>query len=45
MKHQLTNKGALYTPRQEIGRVYLAVILSGAAILLMILAEMKFFGS
>jgi hypothetical protein len=45
MKHQLTYKGALYTPRQEIGRIYVAVVLSGAAILLMILAEMKFFGT
>ena len=44
MKHQLTNTGALYIPRQEIGRIYVAVVLGGAAILLMILAEMKFFG-
>ena len=33
------------TPRQETGRVYFVIILSGAAILLMILAEMKFFGT
>ena len=45
MKHQLTYKGALYTPQQEIGRIYVAVVLSAATILLMILAEMKFFGT
>jgi hypothetical protein len=33
------------TPRQETARVYFAMILSGAIILLMILAEMKFFGT
>jgi hypothetical protein len=33
------------TPRQETARVYFAMIVSGATILLMILAEMKFFGT
>jgi hypothetical protein len=45
MKQRFSTPAPLPTLRQEIGRVYVAVILSGAAILLVILAEMKFFGT
>jgi hypothetical protein len=43
MKHQLTKTAA--TPLVENGQIYLAIITGGAIILLMILAEMKFFGT
>jgi hypothetical protein len=33
------------TPQPETGRIYFAIVIGGAAILLMILAEMKFFGT
>ena len=45
MKHQLTIRGSLHTARPEISLIYYAIIAGGAAILLMILAEMKFFGT
>ena len=45
MKHSLTNNGRLYIPRLENSRVFYATIAGGAIILLMILAEMKFFGT
>jgi hypothetical protein len=45
MKYQPTKAISLPTPRLENGRVYLAIISGGAVILLMILAEMKFFGT
>lgn len=45
MKYQPTKAISLPTPRLENGHVYLAIISGGAVILLMILAEMKFFGT
>ena len=45
MKQQFPRLASFPTPQQENGRVYFAMIVSGAAILLMILAEMKFFGT
>jgi len=44
MKHPLTNTGRLYVPLEN-GRIYLAIVSGGAVILLMILAEIKFFGT
>lgn len=45
MKNQPVNIHQLPVPLPEAGRIYLAIIAGGAAILLMILAEMKFFGT
>jgi hypothetical protein len=45
MKHQLTNMGPLHPAQPENGRIYLSIIVGGGIILLMILAEMKFFGT
>ena len=45
MKQRFRTLASVLTSRQEIGRIYVAVVLSGAAILLMMLAEMKFFGT
>jgi hypothetical protein len=44
MNQQLPRLASFSIP-QENGRIYFAIIVSGAAILLMILAEMKFFGT
>jgi len=45
MKRQLEKTSLLPTSVLENSRIYYAIIASGVAILLMILAEMKFFGS
>jgi hypothetical protein len=45
MKQQFPRLAPFPSPQQENGRVYFAMIVSGAIILLMILAEMKFFGT
>jgi hypothetical protein len=45
MNHQPTRINQLPSPLIENGRVYFAIIVGGATILLMILAEMKFFGT
>jgi len=36
---------SIYDPLKENLRIFFAIVASGAAILVMILAEMKFFGS
>ena len=45
MKQQLPGVVPLPAPLQENGRIYFAIIVGGAAILLMILGEMKLFGT
>ena len=45
MKSQPAKLSSLSNPLPETGRIYLAIIVGGVAILLMILAEMKFFGT
>jgi hypothetical protein len=45
MKDQPTKAISLPTPKPENARIYIATIAGGVAILLMILAEMKFFGT
>jgi hypothetical protein len=45
MNHQTTKISRLPSPLTENGGVYFAIIVGGTAILLMILAEMKFFGT
>jgi hypothetical protein len=45
MKQQFSSLTPFPTSRQGNGRIYLATIIGGATILLMILAEMKFFGT
>jgi hypothetical protein len=45
MNHQTTKISQLPPPLIENGRIYFGTIVGGAAILLMILAEMKFFGT
>lgn len=45
MKDQPAKITALPAPLPENGRIYFAIIVGGVIILLMILAEMKFFGT
>lgn len=45
MKHQPIKITPLPEPLPENARIYTAIVAGGAAILLMILAEMKFFGT
>lgn len=45
MKQQPAESPQLLATSPETGRIYFAIVVGGAAILLMILAEMKFFGT
>jgi hypothetical protein len=45
MKDSITKITALPAPLPENGRIYFAIVAGGAAILTMILGEMKFFGT
>jgi hypothetical protein len=45
MKDQPTRSNPLPQPLPENDRIYVAIVAGGAAILLMILTEMKFFGT
>jgi hypothetical protein len=45
MRDSITKTTALAAPLPENGRIYFAIVAAGAAILIMILAEMKFFGT
>ncbi len=45
MKDQPTKITPWPEPLPENGHIYIAIVVGGAAILLMILAEMKFFGT
>ena len=45
MNDQPIRIAALPEALPENGRIYIAIVVGGAAILLMILAEMKFFGT
>jgi site-specific DNA-adenine methylase len=45
MKQQPAEAPQLLATSPETGRIYFAIVVGGAAILLMILAEMKFFGT
>jgi hypothetical protein len=45
MKPEPAKAYQLPAPLPEIRQVYFAIVVGGAAILLMILAEMKFFGT